>query len=248
MLELYNFRQSTCSQKVRLCLAEKNLEWVDKRLDSRKQEHLQPEYLKLNPNAVVPTLVHDGNVILDSTVIMEYLEEVFPEIPLSPPDAVGRAKMRKWLRYFDEVATPSVRYPSFNQYLIRPFQRMDAAQFAAAAEKRPLRKHFYRRMGQNGFPQEDIDRALETLGQSMDRIEEALAAPGGPWIMGKRFTIVDAAYLPNIDRLDDLGFARMWEDGRPLLSDWYDRIRARPSYPVACYEGSRLSAVYAEPC
>ncbi len=247
MLELYNFRQSTCSQKVRLCLAEKGLDWIDRRLDSRKQEHLQPAYLKLNPNAVVPTLVHDGHVILDSSVIMEYLEEVFPEIPLSPAEPLGRAHMRKWLRYFDEVATPSIRYPSFNKFLIRPFQRMDAGQFAAAAAARPLRKHFYQRMGQDGFPQEDIDRALENLGLSMDRIEAALAGRGGPWIMGDAFTIVDAAYLANIDRLDDLGYAHMWEDGRPLLGDWYDRIRARPSYPIAYYEGSRLSAVYSEP-
>lgn len=247
MLELYNFRQSTCSQKVRLCLAEKGLDWVDRRLDSRKQEQLRPEYLKLNPNALVPTLVHDGQPILDSSVIMEYLEEVFPETPLSPPDPVGRAKMRKWLRYFDEVSTPSIRYPSFNKFLIRPFQKMDAEQFAAAAEARPLRKHFYQRMGQDGFPPEDIDRAMENLGQSMDRVEAALAEHGGPWIMGEMFTIVDAAYLPNIDRLDDLGYAQMWEAGRPLVTDWYGRIRERPSYPIAYYEGSRLSTLFPEP-
>ena len=247
MLELYNFRQSTCSQKVRLCLAEKRLDWVDRRLDSRKQEHLRPEYLKLNPDAVVPTLVHDGQAILDSSVIMEYLEEVFPEVALAPADAVGRARMRKWLRYFDEVPTPAIRYPSFNRYLIRTFQRMDEAQFAAAAAARPLRKHFYQRMGRDGFPAEDIERALENLGQSMDRIEAALAAHGGPWIMGAQFTIVDAAYLPNIDRLDDLGYAHMWRDGRERVAGWYDRIRARPSYPVAYYEGSRLSSLFSEP-
>ena len=247
MLELYNFRQSTCSQKVRLCLAEKGLEWLDRRLDSRKQEHLGPDYLKLNPNGLVPTLVHDGHVIIDSSVIMEYLEEVFPEISLSPPGPVGRAKMRKWLRYFDEVSTPSIRYPSFNKFLIRTFQKMDAAQFAAAAEARPLRKHFYQRMGQDGFPQDDIDRALENLGQSMDRVEAALAEHGGPWIMGEQFTIVDAAYLPNIDRLDDLGYAQMWQDGRPLVTGWDDRIRRRPSYGTAYYEGSRLSALFSEP-
>ena len=193
MLELYNFRQSTCSQKVRLSLAEKNLEWVDRRLDSRKQEQLSPDYLKLNPNAVVPTLVHNGAVILDSSVILEYLEDVFPDPSLSPSDPVGRAKMRKWLRYFDAVPTPSIRYPSFNRFLIRTFQNMDDAQLAAAANARPLRKHFYQRMGRNGFPQEDIDRALENLGQSIDRVEAALADHGGPWIMGEQFTIIDAA-------------------------------------------------------
>ena len=83
MLELYNFPPSTCSLKVRICLAEKGLEWVDHRLDSRDGDHLKPEYLKLTPNGVVPTLIHDGNVIIDSSVICEYLDEVFPEIRLT---------------------------------------------------------------------------------------------------------------------------------------------------------------------
>ena len=190
---------------------------------------------------MVPTLVHDGNVIIDSSVIMEYLEEVFPTIQLTPGDPVGRAHIRAWLHYFDEVPTPSARYPSFNRFLIRTLEKMNHEGFTADAEARPLRKHLYQRMGQHGFPQEDTDQALENLVQSMDRIEATLKSHGSPWIMGEQFTIIDASYLPNIDWLDDLGYARMWQDERPLVSDWYDRIRARPSYPIAYYEGSRHS-------
>ena len=123
MLELYNFPPSTCSLKVRICLAEKGLDWVDHRLDSRNNEHLNPEYLALNPNGVVPTLVHDGVAVIDSSVIMEYLEETFPEPRLSPSGAAARAKMRSWLRFFEEKPTPAVRYPSFQRVLIRGFQR-----------------------------------------------------------------------------------------------------------------------------
>ena len=97
MLEHYNFQKSTCSQKVRLYLAEEGLDWVARQLDSRKQAHVRPEYLTLNPNAVVPTLLHGDNVIIDSSVIMEYLEEVFPTIQLTPGDPVGRAQIRAWL-------------------------------------------------------------------------------------------------------------------------------------------------------
>ena len=131
MLELYNFQQSTCSQKVRFVLAEKGLEWVDKRLDSRTGEQLKPDYLKLNPNGLVPTLVHDGAVILDSSVIMEYLDEIFPEPSMVPSDPVARAHMRKWLRYMEEVPTPAVRFPSFQKYLIRSFKHLDEEQMEA---------------------------------------------------------------------------------------------------------------------
>ena len=85
MLELYNFPMSTCSQKVRIVLAEKGLDWVDHRIESG--DHLKPGYLQLNPNGVVPTLVHDGVPIIDSSVICEYLDEVFPQSSTTPPTA-----------------------------------------------------------------------------------------------------------------------------------------------------------------
>ena len=151
MLDVYHFTPSPCSRKVRICLAEKCLEWVDRRLDSRAGEHLKPDYLKLNPNGVVPTLIHDGRVIIDSSVICEYLDEVFPEISLSPADPVSRAHMREWLRYFEEVPTPAVRYPSFNMVLIHGFKNLSETEFQNAAEARPLRRHFYKQMGRGGF-------------------------------------------------------------------------------------------------
>ena len=88
MLELYNTPHSTCSQKVRICLAEKNLEWTDRHVNLATKEHLAPAYLKINPNGVVPTLIHDGAVITDSSVICEYIDEVFPA-------QIGRASCRE---------------------------------------------------------------------------------------------------------------------------------------------------------
>ena len=82
-IELYNAPQSTCSQKVRLTLAEKGLSFKDHRLKLFASDQLRPAYLKLNPNGVVPTLIHDGTPIIDSSVIMEYLDEVFPSPQLS---------------------------------------------------------------------------------------------------------------------------------------------------------------------
>jgi glutathione S-transferase len=98
-LELYNFPPSTCSLKARIALAEKNLKWVDHRLLSKDNDHLKPAYLKLNPNGVVPTLVHESAVITESSVILEYLDEVFADVKLTPSDPVERAKMRAWLRF-----------------------------------------------------------------------------------------------------------------------------------------------------
>jgi glutathione S-transferase len=75
MLELYHNDMSTCAQKVRLALAEKEANWHSHHLDLRARDQQKPEYIKLNPNAVVPTLNHDGAIIIESTVINEYIDD-----------------------------------------------------------------------------------------------------------------------------------------------------------------------------
>ena len=242
MLELYYFPASTCSLKVRLCLAEKNLDWVPRRMEARDGEHLQPWYLELNPNGVVPTLVHDGNVVIDSSVILEYLDEVFPAISLAPADPVRRAHMRKWLRFFEEVPTPAVRFPSFNQALIKGFAHLSEDEFEKAANARPLRKHFYKRMGQDGFNDTDIKKAMDDMDITLGRMEKALV--GGPWLMGEQYTLADICVAPLIDRMEDLGATYLWEDRYALVTQWFAGMKARPAYGQAYVKGSRLSDSY----
>ena len=238
MLELYHTATSTCSQKVRMTLAEKGVAFVSRNVNLRLNENLSPEYLKLNPNGVVPTLVHDGNVILDSSVICEYLDEVFPQPRLGPDDAVGRAHMRKWLRFLEEVPTAAIRVPTFHMAL-KPFEGVDQETFRAQrADIRPLRKHFYRKMKSNGFSPDEIEASLDQLDLTLRRMEEALA--NGPWLMGQQFSLADIVVIPTIDRLDDLGMAHMWQ-GYPGVADWYARIKVRPSYAAAFHSGSRIS-------
>ena len=102
MLELYHNDMSTCAQKVRFAMAEKGVSWQSRHLDLRARDHQTPEYLRLNPNAVVPTIVHDGTVIIESTVINEYIDDAFPGPALRPADAIGRARMRLWTKQLDE--------------------------------------------------------------------------------------------------------------------------------------------------
>jgi glutathione S-transferase len=107
MLELYHHGSSVCAAKVRFALAEKGVEWQGHYLDILKGDQFDPAYMKLNPKAVVPTLVHDRKVIVESTVICEYLDEIFPDPPLQPADAFGRAQMRLWTKAVDETIHPA---------------------------------------------------------------------------------------------------------------------------------------------
>jgi glutathione S-transferase len=244
MIELYQLDYSTCSQKVRICLAEKDIEWVNRPVNTRANEHLTPEYLKLNPNGVVPTMVHDGQVILDSSVMCEYLDEVFPQKPLTPKDPVGRAHMRAWMRFLEEVPTAAIRVPSFHMSLAKRFNSLDEDQFHRDhADKRTIRKHFYHRMGTHGFSEREVSDSLEQLRMTLQRMEKALIDK--PWLVGDDFTIADIIVIPTIDRMNDLGLSKMWEGSFPRVTDWYARVRKRPSFDKAYYPGSRISEVAA---
>ena len=91
MLILYDGTTSVCAVKVRLILAEKNVEFESRNIDLRNGEQFSLDYLKLNPNAVVPTLVDGENVIIESSVIMQYLEDLVPEKTLLPKWLMNRA-------------------------------------------------------------------------------------------------------------------------------------------------------------
>lgn len=243
-LVLYNAPQSTCSQRVRFTLHEKGLSFSELKLDLFSGDQLRPDYLKINPNGVVPSLVHDGRVIIDSAVIMEYLSEVFPQpTTLVPHGAVARAAMRSLIRYIDEVPTPAVRVPSYNLAFLPHFRDMPEAEFTALAESKPLRKDFLLSMGRNGFSAQEMNKALERLRQAIVRMSETLRASGGPWLMGPDLTLADIALMPVLVRMADLGLGTLWEH-LPEIDQWLAAFRARPAFSKTYYFGSLLTEKY----
>ena len=106
MLELYHHLISTCSQKVRLVLAEKGLEFESNEIDLIAGEQHDPEYVKLNPNHVVPTLVDDGRILIESTLINEYLDDAYPTLAVRPTHASDRHAMRMWTKRVDDKVHP----------------------------------------------------------------------------------------------------------------------------------------------
>jgi glutathione S-transferase len=190
---------------------------------------------------VVPTLDHDGNVVIDSSVIIEYLDEIAPEpahfTPLSP---VGRAKMRALMRFIDEMPAAAVRVPTFNLAFLPRFAAMSEAEFVAFAESKPLRKEFMLAMGRKGFPEKEMNAALDRMRRTYERMELAIAESGGPWLLGRDITLADVALMPAIVRMADLGLDTMWQD-RPLVKRWYDAIRAHPAFKPTYYFGSLLT-------
>jgi glutathione S-transferase len=240
MLELFHAHNSTCSQKVRLCLAEKGIrDWVSRPVDISAGENLSAAYLAINPNGVVPAFRHHGRPIIESTVMCEYLDEVFPHDPrLVPHSPVERAHMRAWLRYIDEVPSMAIRVPSFQKVLISRFKTMTEAEFKSFADANPLRRNFFLKMGPDGFPKHEYDLAIEQLQRTLHRLNETLVK--NSFVCGENYTIADACITPVIVRLEDLDMSDLIEPHHNLQA-WYDKIQKRPSFVEAYYKGARLN-------
>ncbi len=241
---LYNAPQSTCSQRVRFVLNAKGLRFEEKKLDLLAGDQLRPDYLRLNPNGVVPTLVNGDDVVIDSSVIIEYLDEIVPEPQQFAPQAPGeRARMRSLMRFIDEMPAAAVRVPTFNLAFLPRFAKMSEEEFIAFAESKPLRKEFMLAMGRKGFPESEMNAALDRMRRTYERMDDSIAASGGPFLQGQRPTLADVALMPAIVRMDDLGLAGMWAD-KPAIGRWYDAIRAQPAFAPTYYAGSLLTEIF----
>lgn len=238
---LYNASQSTCSQRVRFVLNAKGLTFEEKKLDLLAGDQLKPDYLALNPNGVVPTLVHDGEVVTDSSVIIEYLDEIAPQpVSFTPRTPAGRAAMRALMRFIDEMPAAAVRVPTFNLAFLPRFAAMSEDEFLAFAESKPLRREFMLAMGRAGFPAKEMNAALERMRRTYERMDATITASGGPWLLGGEITLADISVMPAIVRMADLGLASGWVD-LPRVARWYEAIQAHPAFRPTYYFGSLLT-------
>ena len=229
MIELYLAGMSTCAQKVRLVLAEKGLEWTGHQLNLRARDQHRPEYLKLNPNGVVPTLVDDGRVVIESTVICEYLDDTRPAPPLRPADPYRRARMRLWTKRLDEglhfatgVISGSVAFR--HQHLARPPDELKAY---IEGIPDPARRERQRQQIEHGMEAPQFAEAMRRFEAWLTDMEKDLE--DHPWMAGDDYSLADAAYTPYVARLEELQLQGLL-DRRPHIKDWFERITARANF------------------
>jgi glutathione S-transferase len=234
MIELYHFGFSTCSQKVRLVLAEKGLEFASHEVNLIAGGQHDPAYVKLNPKHVVPTLVHDGHVLVESSLIIGYLDEAFPEPPLRPADALGRYRAARWIKRVDDELHPAAPIVTFalgprNAILQQP-KEVREANIAAIPD--PAARAIRRSVIEHGVAAPEFAGALGVFVGTLEKMEADLA--GQPWLSGARFGLADATLLPYVLRLEHLAMDPLIERAaRPRVADWLARVKALPSYATA---------------
>ena len=233
MLTLYHAWGSSCSRRVRFCLAEKELDYESRPMDLFAFEHHSPEYKAINPNGVVPALVHDGTPLVESTIINEYLDEVFPAAPLRPAAPLARAAMRVWTKFIDDVCLPAILVCNWNQ-VMHPIARewSDAEREARlAAVPTEERREIWRRMAREPFSEAEVAAATGQLCDGVARMEVALAE--APWLAGDSLSLADINMTPYVRRVVDLAPDALSPARHPKAADWWQRITARPAYRAA---------------
>lgn len=228
MITLYHNDMSVCAAKVRAVLAEKRLEWQGIHMDLRAGDTQKPDYLKLNPNAVVPTLIHDGQVLIESTVICEYLEDAFPENPLKG-NALERARMRLWTKQLDEglhiaVGNLSMCIAFRHQHLKKTPEQLKAYfDGIPSAETRERR----RKSVELGMDSPSFAPSLQRWNAFFEDAENELNEKS--WLAGAEKSLADIGYMPYMIRLEHLGLAALWEK-RPLAAQWRQRLFSERCY------------------
>ena len=229
-LHLYHAGVSNCSMRVRITLEEKGLPWTSHHLNILKKEHITPEYFSINPNGLVPTLVHDGKVIIESDDIIEYLDITFPEPPLRPAEGPDLDAMNDWLHRATAIHLKAVKTHIYEK-------RMRGQMTQSSEQKDKYEKlqtnssllEFHRKSSSQSFTQRELDEAKATLDECFADLEKALE--NRDWLAGDNFSLADIAWVPLYFTLHVL--AGYSFEGLPNLAAWAKRIEARPSYTVS---------------
>lgn len=235
-LVLYHAWMSSASRRVRFCLEEKELDYVGVFVRLLKNEQNTPQYLKINPNGVVPTLVHHGRAVIESTVINEYLEDVFPDRPLRPEDPGERAAMRVWTYNADSVVIKAFQELNWNRMMGPTASQWTDAELAGklATTPMPERREQWRRVAREPYTDAEMRRAADSLRHMLDRMEESLSS--GPWLAGRTFSFADINMSPYAVRFGELEEHGIRLGDFPRMQDWWARLQARPAFARAKIE------------
>ncbi|RYZ13175.1 MAG: glutathione S-transferase family protein [Comamonadaceae bacterium] len=231
---LYHGWRSSASRRVRLCLAEKGLDYESRLVDMIRGEQHSPEYLAMNPNGVVPALLlEDGRVLYESSVIAEYLEETYPHPSIRPADPYDRATLRNFVRWVDEKCLPKLIVFNWSQSMQPVASSWSEDELARRLARIPSaeRREAWTRVARKPYTAEEKAEALRGLLSLLDRMDAMLAATGTGWLVGDAYSIADIGAVPFVMRINEIDPGAL--PAHPAVAAWWSRVQARPSFAVA---------------
>lgn len=237
MRQLYYSWYSICSEKVLICLFEKDLSFEGRHVDLFDFDQVKDDYLSVNPAGMVPTLVDSGRPIPESTVINEYLEDVAPQPSLRPRDPYRCAAMRGWVHRFQDIVFPAVGLLSQVAFIADELNRRWPPNELEVLIRRKVNEERVARQlraVQGALTAEEISLAAGRIERVLDEAERLLG-DGRDWLAGA-YSLADVAAAPNLYRLDIIGQGETVAC-RPAVEAWYRRMTTRSAF-LRTYEFS----------
>lgn len=229
-LHLYHAGWSNCSMRVRMVLEEKGLAWTSHHLDLRSGEHITPEYFSIHPKGVVPALVHDGETWIESNDIIAYLDEAFPEPPLTPPSGAARERMGEWMMLASYMHVSGIKTWIYGKgpATRRRKTAADLARYRELQRDEELLSFHARHNSEKGLGDEACRRAEAQIRDAFSRMDAWLAEHR--WLAGAEFSLADICWAPLHYTLAKAGFDF---SGYAHVERWIGSVGARRSYREA---------------
>jgi glutathione S-transferase len=232
-LKYYHAEPAANSLKSMIPLFEKALPFESVYVDLHKFEQHSGWFVAINPEGQVPVLDHDGVIVTHTTVINEYLEDVFPDVPLRPRDPVGAARMRYWNKFVDEHVTNHVSMHGWHRMVGIIARSVESGQFEQLLERIPLpdqRKKWLD--ARSGFSESELANASAKIEYAVDKVEAQLALT--PWLAGDDYTLADINFYCHCGMMVERMFPEMMIAQRaPRLVAWREKMTARPAVRAA---------------
>jgi glutathione S-transferase len=245
-LKYYHAEPLANSLKSMLPLKEKGLAYESIYVDLHKFEQHSEWFVAINPEGQVPVLDHDGTIITHTTVINEYLEDVFPDDqpesgPLRPKDAVGAARMRYWNKFIDEHVMNYVSMHGWHRMVGIIARNIDDGTFEELLANIPLpdqRKKWA--TARSGFSESDLANATDKIVYALTKIEKQLGETA--WLAGDTYTLADINFFSHCGAMVDRMFPELEVDATyPRLVAWREAVRARPAVQEALASEDRTT-------
>jgi glutathione S-transferase len=234
-MHVLHFIGSSCSQKLRIFLNLKKISWHSHPVDLPGNENMQPWFLGINPRGLVPVLVHDGAVHIESNDIIQYLEARFPSPPLVP--AGHENEVTALLKHEDDLHL-DLRTLSFRFVFAPPGPPKPAAALesyiangagtvqGAQDHEKDIQIEFWQRAAREGFTDERVRASALKFRSAFDALDNTLGKQ--PYLMGDQLSVLDIAWLIYEHRLSLAGypFVRL----HPHVHAWAERLRTMPEF------------------
>lgn len=233
-VHLIHFQGSACSQKTRIFLNLKGIDWRSHHLDLSAQKNYEPWFLGINPRGLVPVLIHDGAVHIESNDILDYLEQSFPQPALIPANQHGEiiAALRDENDLHMDLRTLTMRFviPRFlaqkKSEAMRRYAEDSGSVLGDHDLQKPIELAFWRDYAEHGITDSQVKLSAQAFKKAYTKLEAQLQH--SQFLTGDDLTLLDIAWFIYTERLISAGYP--FEKLHPNVLNWYQVLAARSEF------------------